>query len=58
MDIMIRDMKVVKRREGRQKGTDGKEVRNKGQEKETGAKGTSDRRSYSHVLVPPNQQKQ
>ena len=44
MDSMIRDTKVVKRRDGRQKGTYGKEVRNKGQEKETGAKGSSDRR--------------
>ena len=57
-DLMIRDMKVVKRREGRQKGTDGKEVRNRGQENETGATGSSQRRSYSHVLVPPNGQKQ
>ena len=55
---MIIDMKVVKRRDGRQKGADGKDVRNNGQENETGATGSSQGRSYSHVLVPPNGQKQ
>ena len=55
---MIRDMKVVKRRDGRQTVTDGKEVHNKAnQGKEAGVKVTSER-SYSHVLVPPNGQKQ
>ena len=50
---MIRDMKVVKRRDGRQRVTDGKEVSKKAnQGKEVGVKVTSDRRSYSHVLVP------
>ncbi len=58
-DLMIRDMKVVKRRDGRQRVTDGKEVSNKAnQGKEVGVKVTSERRSYSHVLVPPNGQKQ
>ena len=58
-DLMIRDMKVVKRRDGRQRVTDGKEVQNKAnQGKEAGVKVTSERRSYSHVLVPPNGQKQ
>ncbi len=50
---MIRDMKVVKRRDGRQRVTVGKEVSKKAnQGKEVGVKVTSDRRSYSHVLVP------
>ena len=58
-DLMIRDMKVVKRGDGRQRVTDGKEVSNKAnQGKEVGVKVTSERRSYSHVLVPPNGQKQ
>ena len=58
-DLMIRDMKVVKRRDGRQRVTDGKEVSKKAnQGKEAGVKVTSERRSYSHVLVPPNGQKQ
>ena len=44
--MVIRDVTVVKRRDGRQKV-------NKGQERETGATGSSQRRSYSHVLIPP-----
>ena len=58
-DLMISDMKVVKRRDGRQRVTYGKEVSKKAnQGKEVGVKVTSERRSYSHVLVPPNRQKQ
>ena len=58
-DLMIRDMKVVKRRDGRQTVTDGKEVSKiANQGKEVGVKVTSERRSYSRVLVPPNGQKQ
>ena len=50
---MIIDMKVVKRRDGRQKGADGKDVRNNGQENETGATGCFTEKELFPCACPP-----